>query len=118
MDLIAALQSELLKLLVPLVASGALAGLRTFYPQLKSKVPSLLWPLALYGFARLGVAACGALDVQCNARSPFDWSPETINAMVAAFAAIVLHRVTKSVKSGELLAKAKDLFAKLPKASD
>jgi hypothetical protein len=112
------IQAELLKLLIPLIASGALAGLRTYYPQLRKSVPSLLWPLALYGLARVGVAACGALDVACNTKNPFDWSPDTVNAMAAAFAAVVIHRISKSVKSGELVAKVKELFAKLSKASE
>lgn len=105
--------NELMKMIVPLVATAALAGLRTAAPKLKDKVPSLLWPFAVYGLARVGMVACDAMDVVCNAKNPFDWSPETVTAMASAFIAIVVHRVAKDVKSGDLVAKLKGLLDKL-----
>lgn len=107
------IMNELSKFLLPLVASGVLAGLRFAAPALKEKVPSFLWPVAIFGLARVGAVACDAMDVVCNAKNPFDWSPETVNTMAAAFLAIVFHRIAKSVKSGDLVSKIKALLDKI-----
>lgn len=92
-----AIVSELSNLLVPVVASVVLAGLKKLGPAVRDKVPNFLWPIAVFGIARIGTAVCEKAALPCSG-NPFEWSPETVNALAATAVAVVLHQVTKYAK--------------------
>lgn len=92
-----AIVSELSNLLVPVVASVVLAGLKKLGPAVRDKVPNFLWPIAVFGLARAGTALCEAGKLPCSG-NPFDWSPETVSALAATGVAVVLHQAVKYAK--------------------
>lgn len=101
--------SELLKLLVPVVAAALLGGAKALYPKFKERVPNMLWPFAVYGLARVGTAACDASGVGCSG-NPFAWDETTMQAMAAAFVAMAIREVAKGVYGGDLLTRLKALL--------
>ena len=111
------LVNEVSKLAVPLVASAILAGLKYAAPKVRDKVPNLLWPIAVFGLARLGSVVCDSAGVDCSG-NPFNFSPETVQALSAAFVAIVIHQVGRASKDtfSKALGKAQELITKAQSA--
>lgn len=89
--------AELSNLLVPAVASGVLAVLKRIGGNLRDKVPNFLWPIAVFGLVRVGTAACESANLPCSG-NPFDWSPETVQAVAATGVAVILHQLARYAK--------------------
>lgn len=92
----AGMLDQAVAMIAPLVVAGVIGGLKYLYPKLKKNVPNLLWPLAVFGLARLGTSICDATNVECSG-NPFEWSQETINALVVACLAIMSREVVRGL---------------------
>jgi len=92
-----AITTELTNLIVPAVVAAVVFAIRSVKPQVQSKVPSFLWPVAAFFLARAGTAACEALKAPCSG-NPLDWSPETVQALAVVAVAGLIQKVSKFAK--------------------
>lgn len=105
-----AIFNELSNLLVPLVASAILAGLKFAGPKIRDRVPNFLWPIAVFGLARAGTALCDALNAPCEG-NPLNWDPDTVQTLAVVAVAGVIQQVAKAGKPA--LDALRDRLAKL-----
>lgn len=92
-----ALTTELSNLIVPLIVAVVVAALKIGKDRVSARVPSFLWPVAAFGLARGGSAICEALSAPCSG-NPFDWSPETVQALAVVAVAGLVQKVSKAAK--------------------
>ena len=92
-----AITTELSNLIVPLIVAVVVAALKIGKDKLGSKVPSFLYPVVAFGLARGGSAVCDALSAPCSG-NPFDWSPETVQALAVVAVAGLVQKITKAAK--------------------
>lgn len=104
-----AITSELSNLIVPLIVAVVVAALKVGKDKVSAKVPSFLYPIVAFGLARGGSALCEAVSAPCSG-NPFDWSPETVQALAVVAVAGLVQKVTKAAKPklDELVEKVKD----------
>lgn len=103
---------ELTKLLLPVVVAAILGGLKYLAPKIKSNVPNVFWPFAVYGLARVGTAACHAIGAACSG-NPLNWDETTVTALATAFLAVVVREASKSLPDlKSLVLKVKDAVTK------
>ena len=105
-----AVLNEISNLILPAVVALLVGGLKYLGPKIREKVPSFVWPVAVFGLARAGSAVCAATGLPCSG-NPFDWSPETINALAVVAVAGIVQKISKKAtpKVTELLDKVKSV---------
>lgn len=103
-----AITTEISNLIVPLVVAVVVAALKIGKDKLGAKVPTFLYPIVAFGLARGGSALCDAVKAPCSG-NPFDWSPETVQALAVVAVAGLVQKVSKAAKPklDELVEKVK-----------
>jgi hypothetical protein len=90
------LAKALADLIVPALAVAVLGVLKWLAPQIRDRIPGVLWPFAALYLARIGTHVCRQLDVACEGNF-LTWSDPEAYVIAQGLAVIAIRELTRDV---------------------
>jgi hypothetical protein len=91
------MEDALTGLLIPTLAAALLGLLKWGAPQLRERIPNVLWPFAILILAKVGAQACDAVGASCGG-NPLNWDPATVQLFAVAAVAMIVREATKGLQ--------------------